>query len=117
MPLYEYQCQACHARFERIQKFSDPLVSECPKCGKGPVEKLVSSPAFHLKGTGWYATDYSKKDSGKEERQETKEERRETKDGSKEGEKPAEKASEPPKSEPSISEPAAPEKNTPKSNP
>ena len=60
MPLYEYQCDQCGHRFERIQKFSDPLVSECPKCG-GAVQKLVSSPAFQFKGSGWYATDYAKK--------------------------------------------------------
>jgi putative FmdB family regulatory protein len=61
MPLYEYQCDACGRRFERIVKFSDPPVEVCPTCG-GKVHKLVSSPAFHLKGTGWYATDYSRKD-------------------------------------------------------
>ncbi len=63
MPLYEYECDACGHRFEVIQKFSDPLVDTCPKCGS-TVHKLMSSPAFHLKGTGWYATDYAKKDSG-----------------------------------------------------
>jgi|SRR5579864_34075 len=63
MPLYEYQCESCGRRFERIQKFSDPLVETCPTCG-GKVHKLLSSPAFHLKGTGWYATDYSGKDKG-----------------------------------------------------
>jgi putative FmdB family regulatory protein len=63
MPLYEYECAKCGHRFEVIQKFSDPLVTKCPKCG-GAVHKLMSSPAFHLKGTGWYATDYAKKDSG-----------------------------------------------------
>ena len=63
MPLYEYECDACGHRFEVIQKFSDPLVDTCPKCGSS-VHKLMSSPAFHLKGTGWYATDYAKKDSG-----------------------------------------------------
>jgi putative FmdB family regulatory protein len=63
MPLYEYQCEACGRRFERIVKFSDPPLEVCPTCG-GKIHKLVSSPAFHLKGTGWYATDYSKKDKG-----------------------------------------------------
>ena len=61
MPLYEYKCDACGARFEMIRKFSDPPLEQCSVCGKGPVEKLVSSPAFHLKGSGWYATDYAKK--------------------------------------------------------
>jgi putative FmdB family regulatory protein len=61
MPLYEYNCEACGATFELIRKFSDPPADSCPKCGQGPVRKLVSSPAFHLKGSGWYATDYAKK--------------------------------------------------------
>ena len=67
MPLYEYQCDACENRFERIQKFSDPQVDVCPSCG-GHVRKLLSSPAIQFKGTGWYITDYAKKsgsDSGK----------------------------------------------------
>lgn len=62
MPLYEYECEKCQHRFEKIQKFSDPLVDTCPKCG-GPVHKLMSSPAIQFKGTGWYITDYAKKDS------------------------------------------------------
>jgi len=63
MPLYEYECEACGNRFERIQKFSDPLVDVCPKCGSGPVKKLFSSPAIQFKGSGWYITDYAKKGS------------------------------------------------------
>jgi len=61
MPLYEYQCQACGERFEVIQKFSDAPVATCTKCGKGPVERLLSSPAIQFKGTGWYITDYAQK--------------------------------------------------------
>ena len=49
MPLYEYECEACHNRFERIQKYSDPPIDTCPACGKGPVRKLLSSPAIQLK--------------------------------------------------------------------
>jgi putative FmdB family regulatory protein len=63
MPLYEYLCEACGHRVEVIQKFSDPLLETCPKCG-GPVHKEQSSPAFQFKGTGWYVTDYAKKDGG-----------------------------------------------------
>jgi putative FmdB family regulatory protein len=63
MPLYEYQCEACGHRFERIVKFSDPPIETCPSCG-GRVHKQVSSPACQFKGTGWYITDYAKKDSG-----------------------------------------------------
>jgi putative FmdB family regulatory protein len=61
MPLYEYLCDECGHRFERIQKFSDPLADKCPKCG-GPVHKLASSPAIQFKGSGFYITDYAKKD-------------------------------------------------------
>jgi putative FmdB family regulatory protein len=62
MPLYEYQCDNCGHRFEKIQKFSDPPVEQCPKCGSS-VHKLMSSPAFQFKGSGWYVTDYAKKDT------------------------------------------------------
>jgi putative FmdB family regulatory protein len=62
MPLYEYECDACGHRFEVIQKFSDAPIDKCPVCG-GTVHKLQSAPAFHLKGTGWYATDYAKSGS------------------------------------------------------
>jgi putative FmdB family regulatory protein len=62
MPLYEYQCKKCHHRFEKIQKFSDPHVKKCPKCG-GPVEQLLSPPAVQFKGSGWYVTDYAKSGS------------------------------------------------------
>jgi putative FmdB family regulatory protein len=65
MPLYEYECNDCEHRFERIQKFSDPLVSTCPVCS-GEVRKLLSSPAIQFKGTGWYVTDYAKKSSGEQ---------------------------------------------------
>jgi putative FmdB family regulatory protein len=66
VPLYEYQCKDCGHRFEKIQKFSDPLVTDCPKCGKQSVEQLLSAPAVQFKGSGWYVTDYaSKKSSGK----------------------------------------------------
>ena len=77
MPLYEYQCLKCGHRFERIQKFSDKPVKACPKCKKGKVEKMVSSPAFQFKGTGWYVTDYAAKgksnDSSETNKEPTKE--------------------------------------------
>jgi putative FmdB family regulatory protein len=65
MPLYEYACNACDVRFERIQKFSDPLVTVCPSCG-GVVRKLISSPAIQFKGAGWYVNDYAKAGSKSE---------------------------------------------------
>jgi len=60
MPLYEYQCQSCGRRLERIQKFSDPPLEVCPHCG-GRLEKLLSSPAIQFKGSGWYVTDYARR--------------------------------------------------------
>src|SRR5437868_3787441 len=63
MPLYEYECEKWCNRFEKIQKFSDPLETTCPKCG-GAVHKLVSSPAIQFKGSGFYITDYPKGDKG-----------------------------------------------------
>ncbi|HZR30848.1 MAG TPA: zinc ribbon domain-containing protein [Terriglobales bacterium] len=62
MPLYEYECQKCHHRFERLRQFSDPQVTKCPKC-KGRVEQVISAPAVQFKGSGWYVTDYAKKSS------------------------------------------------------
>ena len=64
MPLYEYQCDGCGARFELIRKFSDPPLSACPTCGSDQVQKLISSPAFQFKGSGWYITDYARKPEG-----------------------------------------------------
>jgi putative FmdB family regulatory protein len=61
MPLYEYECSACGHRFELIQRFADPPADTCVACGQGPVRKLLSAPAVHFKGTGWYVTDYAKK--------------------------------------------------------
>jgi putative FmdB family regulatory protein len=85
MPLYEYQCKACGHRFEVIQKFSDPPVETCPSCGRTAVEKLMSSPAIQFKGSGWYITDYGRKDSGsaKSEKASSSESKGETKTESK----------------------------------
>jgi putative FmdB family regulatory protein len=60
MPLYEYQCEKCGHRFEKIQKFSDRMVRKCPECG-GKVEQMISAPAVQFKGSGWYVTDYANK--------------------------------------------------------
>lgn len=59
MPLYEYRCSKCDKTFEVIQKFSDSPLTEHEDCG-GAVERLLSAPAFQLKGSGWYVTDYGK---------------------------------------------------------
>lgn len=60
MPLYEYRCQSCGAVFEVIQKFSDTPLTKHEKCG-GKVERLISPAALRFKGTGWYVTDYGRK--------------------------------------------------------
>ena len=62
MPLYEYECDSCGHRFEVIQKYSDAPIDKCPKCGS-TVHKLMSSPAIQFKGSGWYITDYARKES------------------------------------------------------
>ncbi len=57
MPIYEYECSECGSIEEAFQKMSDPPLKECSKC-KGKLRKLVSHSSFHLKGSGWYVTDY-----------------------------------------------------------
>jgi len=66
MPIYEYVCNACGHEFEEWQKITDVPVQKCPSCGKRKVERLVSLSAFHLKGSGWYVTDYGKRGSNSE---------------------------------------------------
>ena len=62
MPLYEYQCNQCNRRHEIIQRFSEAPVTVCPDCG-GEMRKLISSPAFQFKGSGFYKTDYPKSET------------------------------------------------------
>jgi len=62
MPLYEYICSSCQEDLEVIQKFSEPPLTNCPQCG-GKLEKKLSLNSFHLKGSGWYNTDYKKSKS------------------------------------------------------
>lgn len=58
MPIYEYECKACGHRQEAIQKMSDNPLVDCPACEKPELKKLLSAPAFRLKGGGWYETDF-----------------------------------------------------------
>jgi putative FmdB family regulatory protein len=62
MPIYEYQCQKC-GTFELTQRITEKPLGRCPTC-KGKVKKLISNTSFQLKGTGWYITDYARKDNG-----------------------------------------------------
>lgn len=64
MPIYEYQCQECQSVFEDWQSGFDEKEMECPECGES-AKRLISHTSFHLKGSGWYVTDYAgKKPSG-----------------------------------------------------
>ena len=60
MPIYEYECNKCGNHVEALQKFTDPPILECEQCHAG-MKKLISHSSFHLKGTGWYVTDYASK--------------------------------------------------------
>ena len=60
MPIYEYRCSSCEHEFSVLQKVSDPAPDGCEKCDK-PVAKVMSLSSFHLKGSGWYTTDYKRK--------------------------------------------------------
>ena len=61
MPIYEYICEKCGSHIEVIQKISDAPLKRCAKC-RGKLEKTVSRTSFQLKGSGWYVTDYSRRD-------------------------------------------------------
>lgn len=74
MPVYEYRCHKCGQMTEMMQKFSDAPLNRCPRCG-GKVSKIISNCSFHLKGSGWYVTDYKKSGSTwKDKPSETKKE-------------------------------------------
>ncbi|MCM2324216.1 MAG: zinc ribbon domain-containing protein [Oligoflexia bacterium] len=66
MPVYEYQCSDCRKVHEVRQKFSDPLLTECPEC-QGSLTKLLSLTSFALKGSGWYTSDYKRSGAAKSE--------------------------------------------------
>lgn len=91
MPIYEYECEVCGAVEEALQRFSDKPLKKCKKCS-GKLHKLISQSSFHLKGTGWYVTDYAGKKTGSN-----------TQDG--ESKKPS------PKKETASSKPAAADSN------
>lgn len=81
MPIYEYACKKC-GNFEIMQRITEDPLKKCPTCG-AKITKLISQSAFHLKGSGWYMTDYSKnsaKDTGDSKKEETKSSGSETKE-------------------------------------
>lgn len=66
MPIYEYECRKCGRIIEAYQKFSDAPLKKCDRCS-GNLQKLISHSTFHLKGTGWYVTDYANRSGGPSE--------------------------------------------------
>lgn len=85
MPIYEYQCGACHHHLEALQKINDAPLKKCPDCGKPRLKRLLSAPMFLLKGSGWYETDFKSDKERKKnladrpEKEEKKEEKAEAK--------------------------------------
>lgn len=60
MPIYEYRCESCDHRLEKLQKMSEGDLVDCPECERPDLKRLVSAAAFRLKGSGWYETDFKK---------------------------------------------------------
>ena len=60
MPIYEYRCESCEHRLEKLQKMSEGDLVDCPECKSPALKRLVSAAAFRLKGGGWYETDFKK---------------------------------------------------------
>ncbi len=58
MPIYEYRCKACGHTLDALQKLADAPLKDCPECAKPQLKRLISAPAFRLKGGGWYETDF-----------------------------------------------------------
>jgi putative FmdB family regulatory protein len=119
MPFYEYQCRACQAQVEVLQKISDPPLRKCPECGRSQMTKLVSAPVFRLKGAGWYETDFkSDKDNKRNlveaEKEPAKPEKADTPEKPEKVEK-TEKAEKTEKTEKAESKSAAESKPAPKS--
>ena len=86
MPIYEYQCDACGHVFDSLQKISEAPLTKCPDCGAEALKKLVSAPAFRLKGGGWYETDFKTGDKKNLDKPDTKKKTGDKKDS---GAKPA----------------------------
>ena len=95
MPIYEYACAKCGKEFEVMQKITEAPIKTCTYCKSKKVNRLISNTAFHLKGDGWYVTDYAKKDTKKDKNKQEKSdksdkgEKKESKGGRESTDKPA----------------------------
>ena len=119
MPLYEYRCSSCGRTTEVLQSFSDDPLTVCEACG-GELQKLLSSPAFQFKGSGWYVSDYGKGNSGGSEKPKegspeggkseggSSDSKPSEKGSDKPSDKPSEKSSEKPSEKPSDKSPGKP---------
>ena len=63
MPIYEYYCKTCDKTIEVNQRITEPPLTQCETCS-GKLKKLISLSSFHLKGSGWYVTEYGGKKNG-----------------------------------------------------
>jgi len=75
MPIYEYKCKKCGKHYEVWQKITDEPLKVCQECG-GELIKLISESSFILKGTGWYVTDYVRKEKEQKEKQKREKEKK-----------------------------------------
>jgi putative FmdB family regulatory protein len=71
MPIYAYKCESCDHAKDVLQKMSDPVLTECPSCGKATFQKQVTAAGFQLKGGGWYVTDFREGNKAKDSSKET----------------------------------------------
>jgi len=78
VPIYEYECSACGKSFEIFLGMSDKPVKKCPNCKSSKIRKLVSNCSFQLKGSGWYVTDYARKDNNSGKKKQKKSDTKET---------------------------------------
>jgi putative FmdB family regulatory protein len=111
MPIYEYRCGECGHEQEFLQRLSDAPLTDCPKCGKPALKKLLSAAGFQLKGTGWYATDFKNNNTKPAAKSDKAEASAKATDGAKSSDsaKPAESAAkETPKTESTTPAPAKP---------
>lgn len=93
MPIYEYQCEACGHVFDSLQKISEAPLTRCPDCGAEALKKLVSAPAFRLKGGGWYETDFKTGDKKNLDKSDKAGEKKKAADNTGNGNKPGATAS------------------------
>lgn len=108
MPFYEYECSSCKHHLEAMQKISDAPLKKCPECGRNTLKRLMSAPAFRLKGGGWYETDF-KNDADRKRNLAGEKDEAPKADAAadKSAEKPVEKPAEKPAAKPDDARPAA----------